>query len=185
MGHLSWPPHAGFLTAKHFCELYRPEPNLGPYVKLARQRLQPSVTVALQIDPAFAQVPPGPEGIVAQDKVHAIDTHLGIWLYAFPAITANYRGIVIVAGEKVFAAMQRLDTVETISGAVPLEYIERSQRVEFQPQNISSDGSTPSGGPSNFFAFDLKGDSGDLKSTRLRSLSLSIGRFFKSLVDSL
>jgi len=46
---------------------------------------------------------------VAQDEVHAIDTHLGICLDTFPAIAALDRGIVIVAGDKVFATMQRLD----------------------------------------------------------------------------
>jgi hypothetical protein len=84
-------------------------PNLDPYVKLARQRLQPAVTVAMQIDPALAHIPPGPEWVVAQDKVHAIDTQLGIWLDALPAIAANDRGIVIVASDKVFTAVQRLD----------------------------------------------------------------------------
>jgi hypothetical protein len=40
--------------------------------------------------------------------VDAIDTHLGILKDALPAIAANDRGIVIVAGNKVFAAMQRI-----------------------------------------------------------------------------
>ncbi len=62
----------------------------------------------MQIDPALARIPPGPEGIVAQDKLHAIDAHLGIRLDALPAIAANDSGVVNVAGDKVFAAMQRL-----------------------------------------------------------------------------
>jgi MinD-like ATPase involved in chromosome partitioning or flagellar assembly len=65
--------------------------------------------MAMQVNPTFAHIPPGPEGIVAQDEVHAIDTHLGICLDTFPAIAALDRGIVIVAGDKVFATMQRLD----------------------------------------------------------------------------
>jgi hypothetical protein len=64
--------------------------------------------MAMQVGPTFTHIPPGPEGIVvAQDEVHAIDIHLGIRLDAFPAIAANDRGIVIVAGDKAFAAMQR------------------------------------------------------------------------------
>jgi hypothetical protein len=46
---------------------------------------------------------------MAQHKALAIDTHLGIGLYAFPAIAIIDRSIVIVACDKVFAAMQRLD----------------------------------------------------------------------------
>jgi hypothetical protein len=53
--------------------------------------------VAMHIDPAFAHIRPGPERIVAQDEVYAIDTHLGIGLYTFPAIAANDRVIIIVA----------------------------------------------------------------------------------------
>ena len=59
-------------------------PNLDAYVKLARQPLQAAVTMAMQVGPPFAHIPPGPEGIVAQDEVHAIDTHLGIRLDALP-----------------------------------------------------------------------------------------------------
>jgi hypothetical protein len=110
MGCSSWPPHAGFLAAKHFCNLHRSKiPNLDPYITLAWQRLQAAVTMAMQVGPTVAHIPPGPERIVAQDEVHAIDTHLGIWLYAFPTIAAIDRSIVIVPHDKVFAAMQRLD----------------------------------------------------------------------------
>ncbi|MGA3341742.1 MAG: hypothetical protein ABSD11_14200 [Methylocella sp.] len=65
--------------------------------------------MAMQIDPAFAHIPPGPEGIVAQDEFYTIDTHLSIGMYTFPAIAANDRGIIIVAYDKVFVAMQRPD----------------------------------------------------------------------------
>ena len=64
------------------------------------------MTMAMQIDPAFAHIPPGPERIVAQDEVHAIDAHLDIGLDTFPALATDDRGIVIVAGDKAFAAMQ-------------------------------------------------------------------------------
>jgi len=69
-GYSSRPPHAGFHAAKYFCKLHRPEiPNLDAYVKLARQPLQATVTMAMQVGPTFAHIPPGPEGIVAQDEV--------------------------------------------------------------------------------------------------------------------
>ena len=104
----SWPSYTGFQAANQFRELHRPEiPNIDPYVKLARQRPKLAVTMAMQIGPTFTHIPPGPEGIVAQDEVHAIDTQLGIRKDALPAIAANDRNIVIVAGNKVFAAMQR------------------------------------------------------------------------------
>jgi hypothetical protein len=107
-GHSSSPSYTVFQAANHFCEVHRSEiPNLDPYVKLARQRLQSAVTMAMQVGPTFSHIPPGPEGIVAQDEVHAIDIHLSIRLDAFPAIAANDSGIVIVAGDKAFAAMQR------------------------------------------------------------------------------
>jgi hypothetical protein len=56
--------------------------------------------------PIFIHIPPRPEGIVAQDEVHAIDTCLGIRKDTLPTIAANDRNIVIVAGNKVFAAVQ-------------------------------------------------------------------------------
>ena len=86
-GHSSSPSYIVFQAANHFCELHRSEiPNLDPYVKLARQRLQSAVTMAMQVGPPFAHIPPGPEGIVAQNEVHAIDTHLGIsWMLSQPS----------------------------------------------------------------------------------------------------
>ena len=51
--------------------------------------------MAMQIDPTFAHIPPGPEGIMAQDEVRAIDTHFSIGLDAFLAIVAIDRSIVI------------------------------------------------------------------------------------------
>ena len=108
-GRSSWPSYTGLQAANQFRELHRPEiPNIDPYVKLARQRPKLAVTMAMQIGPTFTHIPPGPEGIVAQDEVDAIDTYLGILKDALPAIAANDRGIVIVAGNKVFAAMQRI-----------------------------------------------------------------------------
>jgi hypothetical protein len=77
MGRSSWPPHSGFLAAKHFCNLHRSKiPNLDADVKLAWQRLQAAVTMAMQVGPTVARILPGPERIAAQDEVHAIDTHL-------------------------------------------------------------------------------------------------------------
>jgi hypothetical protein len=51
--------------------------------------------MAMQIDPTFAHIPPGPEGIMAQDEVRAIDTDFSIGLDAFLAIVAIDRSIVI------------------------------------------------------------------------------------------
>jgi hypothetical protein len=88
---------AGFPAAKYFCEPHRPEiPNLDPYIKLTRQRLQAAVTMAMQIDPTFAHIPPGPEEIMAQDEVRAIDTDFSIGLDVFLAVAAIDRSIVIV-----------------------------------------------------------------------------------------
>src|ERR1700730_5874132 len=110
MGHTSWLPHAGLHAAKHFRELHGAKiPNVNTNVKLARQPLQAAVTMPVEVGPPFAHIPPGPEGIVAQDEVHAVDTDLGICLDAFPAIAVIDCGIVIVPCDKVFAAMKQLD----------------------------------------------------------------------------
>jgi len=42
-------------AAEQFCELHRPEiANIHTDVELARPRLQSAVTMAMQVDPAFA-----------------------------------------------------------------------------------------------------------------------------------
>src|ERR1700730_6201595 len=103
MGHTSWLPHAGLHAAKHFRELHRSKiPSVDANVKLARQPLQAAVTMAVEVGPPFAHIPPGPEGIVAQDEVRAIDADLGICLDAFPAIAVIDGGIVIVPRDKAF-----------------------------------------------------------------------------------
>jgi hypothetical protein len=43
------------------------------------------------------------------------------------------------------------------SALLLLDCSERAQRIEFQAQNISCDGLSPTSRPSNFFAFDFKG----------------------------
>jgi hypothetical protein len=43
-------------------------PRIDANVELAWHRLQPSMTVAMQIDRASAHVAPGPERVVAQNK---------------------------------------------------------------------------------------------------------------------
>jgi len=52
--------------------------------------------MAMQIDPTFAYIPPGPEGIMAQDEVYAIDTDFSIGLDVFPAVAAIDGSIVII-----------------------------------------------------------------------------------------
>jgi hypothetical protein len=106
---MSLAPAFGPSCCQAFRELHRSKiPNLDTNVKLARQPLQAAVTMAVEVGPTFAHIPPGAEGIVAHNEVHAIDTDLGICLDAFPGIAVIDRGILIVPFDKVFAAMQRL-----------------------------------------------------------------------------
>jgi len=94
-------------AAEQFCELHRPEiPNLHADVELARQQLQSAVTVAMKVDPTFARIAPGPEGIVAQNEMPAVDAQLAVRLNGLPASAARHRGIIVVAGDQMFASME-------------------------------------------------------------------------------
>jgi len=62
--------------------------------------------MAMQVDPAFARIVPGPEGIMAQNKMPAVDAHLAVSLNGIPAGASGHRGIIIVAGDEMFAPVK-------------------------------------------------------------------------------
>jgi hypothetical protein len=75
-------------------------------VELTRQRLQPSMAVTMQVDPAPVHVAPRPERVVAQHDTCSIDGHFRVGLDALPTIAAGDRCVVFVAGDEMFAIMQ-------------------------------------------------------------------------------
>src|ERR1700730_6291690 len=90
----------------------RPEPpKIDPDIELPRLRLQPSVTMAVQVDPALAHAAPGAERVMAEHERYAVGGDLGVGLHAFPTLQLRRRRRIVVAGQEVLAAVKAIEEI--------------------------------------------------------------------------
>lgn len=91
--------------------------SIHPYIILPRLLFQLAMGMAVQIDAALADLIPGPEGIVAQDQVPALDMQLGVVLDAGPAPGTGRRLGIVIANYKMLGAMKLIQQVLDVSTA--------------------------------------------------------------------
>src|SRR4029077_18795242 len=86
-------------------------PDVDSDVELPRQRLQPAVGVAVQIDPTLAHVAPAAKRVMAEDQRNAVGLGRKIGLDALPALELARCRRIVVAGDEVLAAVETSEEI--------------------------------------------------------------------------
>src|SRR5712671_3211750 len=81
-------------------------PDVDSNVELPRQRLQPAMAVAMQIEPALAHAAPAAKRVVAQHQGYALRGDLDIRLHALPTVELRRCRRIVVARDEVLAAIE-------------------------------------------------------------------------------
>jgi hypothetical protein len=86
----------------------RPIPAIDAHVVLARQRLQSSMAVAVEVGRAPVLTVPGSERVMAKHEATPVELELGIIADARPAGGRGGRGLVVVAADKMLGPVEAL-----------------------------------------------------------------------------
>src|SRR5712671_4886351 len=99
-------------ACQNLAESDRPEPpEVDPDIELPGLRLQPSVTMAVQVDPALPHAAPGAKRVMAEHQRYAVRRDLGVGLHAFPTLQLCRRRRIVVAGEEMLAAVKPTEEI--------------------------------------------------------------------------